>query len=372
MTTATLPITWRFACLIVGLTLSSTACRTPAPSAEAPSSNTPPERTSAAGSDLEKTGAQPATLESKLKELALAGPVTNPDSEISGMAWFGQHLILLPQYPRMVQDEGDGALLAIPRAELEEAIAADAPSPITPRLIPLKAPGLRDGVPGFQGYEAIHFDGTRLFVTIEAEPETDLMVGYLLEGEIADDLSGVAFNPTGRQTLAAQSSAGNMCYEAMTRAGDTLLTFYEANSARINERPRVLRFDDSLQPMKDAPMAPIEYRVTDATTVDDAGRFWVINYYWPGNEALKAPDEPLAARFGKGLTHASNPQVERLVELQIDAESGAVAFTDTPPVQLELTPDNANNWEGLVRMGERGFLVITDKFPGTRLIYVER
>jgi hypothetical protein len=43
---------------------------------------------------------------------------------------------------------------------------------------------------------------------------------------------------------------------------------------------------------------------------------------------------------------------------------------DGPPIQMELTSDDARNWEGLVRLDERGFLIMTDKFPETILGFV--
>jgi hypothetical protein len=64
--------------------------------------------------------------------------------------------------------------------------------------------------------------------------------------------------------------------------------------------------------------------------------------------------------------------VERLVEFQLS--HAGIVLVDRPPIQLEL-PDNllgmiGRNWEGLVRLDERGFLLATDTFPGTILAFV--
>lgn len=46
--------------------------------------------------------------------------------------------------------------------------------------------------------------------------------------------------------------------------------------------------------------------------------------------------------------------------------------TNTPPIQLQLIDGVSRNWEGLVRLDERGFLLITDEFPETILAFVAK
>jgi hypothetical protein len=55
------------------------------------------------------------------------------------------------------------------------------------------------------------------------------------------------------------------------------------------------------------------------------------------------------------------------VELKIDGDS--ITRTDAPPVQLVLS-EKPRNWEGLVRLGNKGFLMITDEHPRTILSFV--
>lgn len=49
------------------------------------------------------TNEQPVTI------FELTGPIAVPEAELSGLAWRGETLILLPQYPERF-GEGDGAL----------------------------------------------------------------------------------------------------------------------------------------------------------------------------------------------------------------------------------------------------------------------
>jgi hypothetical protein len=112
----------------------------------------------------------------------------------------------------------------------------------------------------------------------------------------------------------------------------------------------------------------IEDRVTDATTVDAAGGFWVINYFYPGDTKLKPGDDQLALNYGIGLSHQTAEQVERLVKMRVLDEG--IEILDESPIYLVLDSEEAFNWEGLVRMGD-GFLLVTDEYPTTILGYVD-
>ena len=60
--------------------------------------------------------------------------------------------------------------------------------------------------------------------------------------------------------------------------------------------------------------------------------------------------------------------VARLLEFEL-TETG-IELADRPPIQLELHPLELRNWEGIVRLEDRGFLLVTDKFPETILGFV--
>ncbi len=76
----------------------------------------------------------------------------------------------------------------------------------------------------------------------------------------------------------------------------------------------------------------------------------------------------LAVRYGKGVTHQQHSAVECLVELEY--VDGEINLTATPPISLKIS-EAGRNWEGLVRLDEQGFLLMTDEFPETILGYVE-
>lgn len=305
--------------------------------------------------------------------IPLAGPVSSRDAEISGMAWSDDHLILLPQYPDRFQSSSpvpaDGALFLVPKSELLAFIAGDLKDPLTPTAIPFFAPDLRQRVPGFEGFESVVTIGEKIFMTIEAR-QPNGMLGYLVSGTIAPDLSAVHLNTERLAPIDQPVALDNMADESLLSADENLISLFEANGFNVNHQPVAHVFNTALTSLGTLPFPNIEYRITDATSLDADKRFWAINYLYPGDiEKLDPARDGLAERFGDGPTHAQYQTVERLVEFQYG--STGIVLTDTPPIQLQLLDDqNSRNWEGIVRLDNRGFLLVTDKFPMTMLGFV--
>ena len=311
-------------------------------------------------------GTSAPVTEQPVQLLPLEGPLASRKAEISGLAWYGDWLILLPQYPARFGDDG-GALFALSRADLAAAIDGTRTS-LTPKAIPFDDAGLRNSIAGFEGFEAVAFDHDRIYLTIEASPGS-AMLGHLVSGTIAPDLSAIHLQAQPQADIPPQAALSNTTDEALIVTADGLATFYEANGANVNPAPVAHLFDASLNPQGTIPFPTLEYRVTDASSLDENGRFWVINYFWPGDkDKLQPATDALAQEYGQGATHRASQTVERLVELQYHKDG--IARLDRPPIQLELLPKDARNWEGLVRFGDRGFLLATDTYPETMLGFV--
>jgi hypothetical protein len=310
----------------------------------------------------------PSAQEFPVKPIPLSGPAASRKAELSGMAWYGDTLILLPQYPARFGDGPDGALFAIPKTDLLAYLDGSWTEPLLPQEVPLVAPGLANKLPGYQGFEAIAFQGDQVYLTIETKPRAD-MLGYLVSGSISPDLSQVSLDVDNLQAIQPQAHLDNMADETLLLAGDRLVTIYEANGVNVNPSPLAHLFTLHLQQVSTIPFPNIEYRITDATALDSAGQFWAINYFYPGDTLLKPGPDLLAERYGEGPTHARYKTVERLVEFHY-SPSG-IQLVDRPPIQLQLIDDNhSRNWEGLARLGQRGFLLATDTFPETILGFV--
>ena len=310
-------------------------------------------------------------VEQLVTEIPLTGPVTTSQAEISGMSWYGDYLILLPQFPGRVATEGDGSVFALHKDDIIAYL--DEPTEgvvIQPLEIPFQAPGLQEEVPGFDGFEAIAFTQGRVYLLIESRNLLETQ-SYLVAGEVAADLSEIRVDPSKLVEIPSQSGVSNLSDETLVVTGELLVTIHEAYGTGVNPEPVAHLFDQELEPLGTLSFPNIEYRITDATRINTRGRFWAINYFYPGDTELVPETDPLAERFGEGSTHARFEVVERLVEFK--SVPAGFELTDTPPIQLELLGDDqARNWEGIVVLEDRGFLLVTDEHPRTILAFVPR
>ena len=311
----------------------------------------------------------PIIDECEILEILLPAPLDQANAEISGMAWFGDKLVLLPQYPDRFQEAGTSQIFYINKADILAYLASPTSTPIHITSVQFIDEAVRNSIAGFEGYEAIAFYEDKVFVTIESKP-TSKMMGYLVSGDVLGDLSAINLETGNMVELAPPADNPNASDEALFIFEGIIHTIFEDNGKLENPNPVVRRFDLSLNQLAPLSFPQIEFRVTDASEVDDEGHLWVMNYYYPGDTHLQAQADPIAERFGEGETHLTYEPVERLLRLQLKAD--AVELVDSEPIYFQLLKDDeARNWEGLVALEEIGFLVATDKFPGTILGFYE-
>ncbi len=307
-----------------------------------------------------------ATLEEQnVAALPLAGPLSEASAEVSGLAWYEDNLILLPQYPNFSDESSDGFLYTLPKAEIIAYLDGASKTELEPKPIKLIAPGLADQISNFQGFESIGFSGSKVFLTIEAGDGTD-MQGYLISGTISTDLSQLELDTTKLTLIPTQAISENHTDESILVLEDRVVTFYEVIGEAVLADPVAHVFDFELNSLGTIPMDNIEYRLTD-TALSSDNEFWGINYFFPGDTDLLPSIDPIADVYGNGKSNAGFEHVERLVKFEY-SEDG-ITLATTAPIPLVLTED-ARNWEGLVVLDDRGFLLATDKFPSTILGFV--
>ena len=295
--------------------------------------------------------------------LPLTGPLADAKAEVSGLAWYEDNLVLLPQYPNFSDEGSDGFLYTLPKVEILAYLDGTSKTELEPKPIKLIAPGLADQIPNFQGFESIGFSGSKVFLTIEAGDGTD-MQGYLISGTISADLSQLELDTTKLTSIPTQAVSENHTDESILVLEDRVVTFYEVIGEAIVADPVAHVFDFDLNSLGTIPMDNIEYRLTD-TALSSGNEFWGINYFFPGDTDLMPSIDPIADVYGK--SNVGFEHVERLVKFEY-SEDG-ITLAKTAPISLVLTED-ARNWEGLVMLDERGFLLATDKFPTTILGFV--
>lgn len=316
----------------------------------------------------------PVPQEVAVTQLPLQGPLSEAKAEVSGMAWFGDHLILLPQYPKGKRARDDGAIYSLPKQDILDCIDGKTSCTLVPRAIRFDSDGLESTIAGFEGYEAIAFHGNTAYLTIEAGL-FGRMSSYLVRGELSDDLTLLRLDKGQIVKVPLDVQISNFSNEALLIYNDHVVLFYEANGAAAYPDSRARVYNLDLEEITSLDVPPLEYRLTDVTQPDDQGRFWASNFFFPMDVKILPKVDPLAEKWGKGPTHAQTIVVERLVELQLpdelQIENGGIALIDAPPVQLVLAEGYIpRNWEGIARLDERGLLLATDTFPGTILAFV--
>ena len=292
----------------------------------------------------------------KTEQILLEGPIINPKEEISGMDWYKEHLFLLPE-------NQNNYLYVIPKKEIYKSLNPSSKIKILPRKNNFIAPDYKRSIEGFEGFESIAFHNDKFFITIEAKTG-NLMKSYIIWGKIDPKSFTMKSKKEDILEIKTPVQIKNMTYESALIYKDVALFLYEANGKNLQKdvfQQTLSLKDFSISDLK---FPNIEYRITDATKVDENNKFWAINYYWPGDKKYLNP----AKDYLNTLPKSSN-KVERIVEFEI--KNSEIVFSGSKPIEFILDDKNSRNWEGLVRLDNRGFLVATDKYPEMLLAFVE-
>ncbi len=303
--------------------------------------------------------------------LELGPPLDDREAEISGLSWYEEDLLIVPQFPDRFGTEGELVFFYLPRADLESALASTRPAPLEPRPIVCHAPWLVPIIRGYDGLESgCSVDG-RCYMTVEAERDTS-MAGFVVSGRFTVEAGADTFSIELERVTSIPLIVNlpNMSQETIIQDGRRVIAINEANGAAVIAGPVAHVFGLDLEDLGTIPFPRVEYRVTDATDLDEAGRFWVLNYFWPADRGtLRPADDPEVERHGAPPWLGPDTCVERLLELQLLEDR--IVRTDRPPVWIRPREDGeCRNWEAVARMGDRGFLLVTDKYPATLMAYV--
>ena len=293
---------------------------------------------------------------SSIQEIELEGIITNPKQEISGMDWYNDNLFLLPE-------NLGGYLFMVTKNEIEKQLSSKKGS-LQPKKIIFNTPDYSKSIPGFDGFEAITFNGNSVYVSIEAD-QNDMMVGYIAWGNINPNSYEINILEKNIQKINTPIQIDNLSYESIISHKNNLLMLYEANGVNLRKKPYQLSISLNDFSLKKIKGPNIEYRITDATKVEK-NKFWAINYYWPGD---KKNLKPGVDKLSKNKKVNSEQTVERLVEFKV--KRNGIRLTNKKPIDLILEEGNSRNWEAIVRFGNSGFLIATDKYPRMILAYIE-
>lgn len=303
-------------------------------------------------------------------EMPLPDDLASPSFEYSGLGWYGDTLVLLPQYPNRNASGQTGLLYGITKDDLIKW-KIDQSQELDFFDIPFDDAGLSRSLPAFEGFEAILFLDHDVYLTIETSAGNP-MKSYLVRGSVSSDGEGrlaIRLDKDQIIELPQQNQSSNASYEALTSDGEFIYALYEQNGQSANEHPYTLKIDQELLAIEKIPVEPINYRISDVSQRNENGEFWGVNYFFPGDEHLKVEVDPISDLYGLPGSHEFDGRVERLVKFLLNSEG--VEIFDQAPVYLELSASGeSRNWEGLVVLDKNSFVIVTDKFPGSMLAMV--
>lgn len=287
------------------------------------------------------------------KLMLIDGAAGKREAELSGLAWYGQELILLPQY--LASDsEASGHLFAISEAQLDKALSMDRPGRIAPRRIEIEITWTMS-VDGFEGFEAIAFFGNRVYLLAEADKNNQAF-SYLFVGDVIGAMEKIVVDTSNAILLEPPKQHENLAFEALVVTGDGVLALPEVHG----EVKDVFawQLDHELQNAKKIPLQALDFRLTDVTAADSQRGFWGVNVHWPGGKRM--PSGKRQPRFA----------VERIIRFAWNENGIEQKPERTVPIRIRKRDKKSTiNWEGIANF-RGGFLLVSDEHPQTLLAWV--
>ncbi len=307
--------------------------------------------------------------------ICLAGDAAARGNEYSGLAWHGDELFLLPQWSprglaRMRARPGftHAWVYRIPGARLRAWVDGADRSPITPERVDLDLLDLPNDT-RYQGFEAIAFEGDRAALTVERGLGDEMSA--LLVTATLDPVRGLVLDRNATN-LDVPLRSDNHSYEALTRVDNSWLALFEANGVSTSCASQALRVGDTRAAPVVVSVEAIPYRLTDATAVDADRRFWATQYSYRdvGDTAECERTIRAVGCFSEAVDCDPRGGTARSVERLIELRDDGVAVRPTGQVIRLLREARARNWEGIARLDQRGFVMVTDEWPRTVLGFV--
>ena len=275
--------------LLLGLVLASCSPSTKVP--DNPTSQLPPptfiqpspqtsqaptatEATPAA-SNLEPNNPPASSIEEEaaVQLIAVQGDLSAPEAEISGMAWFGDTLFIMPQYPENYpSQEGHPSFFSMQKEAILNYLDGSSTPPLQASHVPISNTNLAAQIPGYEGFEAIAIDGNRVFLSIEVN-DFGVMKGFVMQGAVLEGGTAIALDPNTLLELTPPVQIFNAAFESLVVAQGGVISLFEANGLQLNPDPAAYLVDPIHKDITGIDIDNFEYRFTDATGMDDEDRF---------------------------------------------------------------------------------------------------
>lgn len=286
-------------------------------------------------------------------------------SEFSSMCWVKSDLLLVPQYPSYFRSKmNKDIMFYIPKEKISQGIKSSGNERIVPTIVELNNNYTYKLLDGYEGFEGVCYDGKYLYFTVEYNADCGKAV--VVKGEISEKDQSITLIDDAYVIVDLPANVSNAAYESISVVGDFLYIIYEANGRKVNPHPIAKKIAKDFSTVEDIIMDHIEYRITDVSSFNSDGEGWAINNHWAGDIKRYDPEED---KIINPYSEYNNAKVglERIIPIKI--KNTEIIFDSSRNVTYMKREhlNYSNNWEGLVKIDNIGFLVVTDKYPDTRL-----
>lgn len=308
----------------------------------------------------------PTIAEVELKNIPLMGEISDRESELSGLCWYGSKLLLLPQYPNRFNEQ-QGKIFFIEKDVIDRNIKGIDVSPIKPKYFTIDLTNMEHLFSLGSGFEAVTIISDTAYFTIEhlnkGKTESIIVLGII---DTVDYKISLVNNSAVKDPQNLEIH--NISDESILAYKNKIIPIYEIFGKNLNFDPKVSVFDKNLNYESYLNFPNIEYRITDVTAADDSGYFWAVNYFYPGdNNKINPAEDIILRKYGIGESHRYLDPIERIIKFRIREKN--IEICDVIPIYLQLFNDTGRNWEGIVKYENQGFLLVTDTFPNTILAF---
>ncbi|MCP5064427.1 MAG: hypothetical protein GY936_18460, partial [Ignavibacteriae bacterium] len=121
--------------------------------------------------------------ETEIIQIQLAGEVAIRKSEFSGLCWYNNDLILLPQYPDRFSDEAGGKIFYISKERIKSYLSGKNKSPLEAEYFSINVNDFPDLFSFGSGFESVTINNNIAYFTIESASMQKTET-YLISGKI--------------------------------------------------------------------------------------------------------------------------------------------------------------------------------------------
>ena len=145
-------------------------------------------------------------------EIPLKGEANQQSLEMSGLAWYNDYLILMPQYV----DKKEPGFYVLSKSNINRWLDGNRSGGLTPNKINLVTPKYDEIINGYQGFEALTFVGNKTYLIIESK-DNGIMKSFLVKGDMDIPNNSLVIDSNKLVEIPLPQNIKNMGFESILK-----------------------------------------------------------------------------------------------------------------------------------------------------------